>query len=67
MRGFRMFCRPKKDELNEDFVAGVEKAINVALDDLEKMREDEGEILKKRIGFSTFGNRKSTSGNRIES
>jgi uncharacterized protein (TIGR00255 family) len=36
----------KKDEVDAEFVLGVEKAINSALDDLEKMRENEGRMLK---------------------
>jgi uncharacterized protein (TIGR00255 family) len=40
---------PKKDELNGEFTAGVESAINSALDDLEQMRENEGEILKTEL------------------
>lgn len=36
----------KKDEVDAEFVLGVEKAINTALDDLEKMRENEGRMLK---------------------
>ncbi len=40
---------PKKDELAEDFVEGVEKALNTALDDLEKMRENEGRMLKDEM------------------
>lgn len=35
----------KKDEVDAEFILGVEKAINVALDDLEKMRENEGRML----------------------
>ena len=41
---------PKKDDLHPDFVAGVEKAFNAALDDLQKMREKEGELLKTELG-----------------
>ena len=36
----------KKDEVDAEFVIGVEKAINTALDDLEKMRGNEGRMLK---------------------
>jgi uncharacterized protein (TIGR00255 family) len=43
--------QPKKEELSEAFTAGVEKALNSALDDLEKMRENEGEILHKELDF----------------
>lgn len=35
----------KKDEVDAEFILGVEKAINGALDDLEKMRENEGRML----------------------
>ena len=42
---------PKKDDLSEQFVAGVESAINTALNDLEIMREKEGEILKNELEF----------------
>ena len=39
----------KKDEVDAEFVIGVEKAINTALDDLEKMRENEGRMLKDEL------------------
>jgi uncharacterized protein (TIGR00255 family) len=39
----------KKDEVDTEFVLGVEKAINTALDDLEKMRENEGRMLKDEL------------------
>lgn len=42
---------PKKDDLSEDFIVGVEKALNTALDDLEKMRENEGEMLRNELNF----------------
>jgi len=42
---------PKKDDLSEDFIVGVEKALNMALDDLEKMRENEGEMLRNELNF----------------
>jgi len=42
---------PKKDDLSEDFIVGVEKALNTALDDLEKMRENEGEMLSNELNF----------------
>lgn len=41
----------KKDDLSEEFVLGVEKAMNFALDDLEKMRENEGLMLKNELEF----------------
>jgi uncharacterized protein (TIGR00255 family) len=40
---------PKKDDLREAFTEGIESAINEALDDLEKMRESEGEMLKAEL------------------
>lgn len=42
---------PKKDDVNPDFIAGVVNALNEALDDLEKMREDEGKILQTELEF----------------
>lgn len=41
----------RKDDLSEEFVIGVEKAVNLALDDLEKMRENEGQMLKTELLF----------------
>ena len=38
--------QPKTEDLNEDFTNGIETAIRTALDELEKMREVEGESLK---------------------
>lgn len=40
---------PKKDDLSADFSAAIENAVNYALDDLEQMREKEGEILKTEL------------------
>ena len=40
---------PKKDEIKPEFVTGVEEALTAALDDLERMREIEGESLKKEL------------------
>ena len=40
---------PKKDDLSGEFIAGAERALNIALDELEKMREIEGEILKTEL------------------
>ena len=40
---------PKKDDLGEEFVAGVERALTAALDDLGKMRENEGRMLKNEM------------------
>jgi uncharacterized protein (TIGR00255 family) len=42
---------PKKDELSDEFIVGVEKALNMALDDLERMRENEGEMLRNELNF----------------
>lgn len=43
--------QPKKDDIDEAFILGVEKALEAALDDLEKMRENEGEMLKQELNF----------------
>jgi uncharacterized protein (TIGR00255 family) len=37
--------QPMRDGLDEEMIAGVERAIDVALDELEQMREREGEAL----------------------
>lgn len=42
---------PRKDGLSEEFIVGVEQALNNALDDLEKMRENEGTMLKTELDF----------------
>jgi len=42
---------PKKDDLNVEFIVGVERALLTALDDLEKMRENEGEMLRNELNF----------------
>lgn len=42
---------PKRDELDEHFIVGLERAVNFALDDLERMRANEGEMLKNELGF----------------
>ena len=42
---------PKKDDLSEEFIVGVERALNAALDDLERMRENEGEMLRNELNF----------------
>lgn len=39
----------KKDELSPEFVLGVEKAFQMALDGLEEMRQTEGESLKTEL------------------
>lgn len=41
----------KKDDLSEEFVLGVEKAVDLALNDLEKMRENEGLTLRNELVF----------------
>lgn len=41
----------KKDDLSEDFVRGVEQAFETALNELEAMRETEGESLKTELDF----------------
>ncbi len=40
---------PKKDDLSAEFSAAIENAVNVALNDLEQMRQNEGEILKTEL------------------
>lgn len=40
---------PKKDDLDPAFLAGIESALSSSLDDLEKMREKEGELLKTEL------------------
>ncbi len=40
---------PQRVELEEDFAVVVEKAVGLALDDLQKMREKEGELLHKEL------------------
>jgi uncharacterized protein (TIGR00255 family) len=41
--------QPKKDDLSEDFTGGVETAFAAALDELEAMRQTEGESLRKDL------------------
>jgi uncharacterized protein (TIGR00255 family) len=41
--------QPTRDALSDDVVAGIEKALNAALDDLERMRSQEGETLRKEM------------------
>jgi uncharacterized protein (TIGR00255 family) len=43
--------QPKKDEVGEEFVVGLETAMNFAIDDLEKMRENEGLMLRNELEF----------------
>lgn len=45
----------KKEDIGEDFVKGVEKAFQTALDELEVMRETEGESLKTELEFRLSG------------
>jgi uncharacterized protein (TIGR00255 family) len=40
---------PKKDELSDEFVVAVESAVNAALDDLERMRGNEGDMLENEL------------------
>lgn len=40
---------PRKDEIDASFIGGVEKALLAALDDLERMREKEGSMLKDEL------------------
>lgn len=40
---------PKKDGVDPEFVVGIEKSLTLALDDLEKMRENEGRMLKDEL------------------
>src|SRR5690349_4419723 len=40
---------PRRDELSDEFVVAVETAVNAALDDLEKMRGNEGEMLANEL------------------
>lgn len=46
---------PRKDDLSTEFKSGVEAALNHALDDLEKMRESEGEMLKQVLEANLAG------------
>lgn len=42
---------PQKEDLSEEFVVGIERAVNFALDDLQKMRSNEGEMLRNELNF----------------
>jgi uncharacterized protein (TIGR00255 family) len=42
---------PKRDDLSDEFISGIERAVNFALDDLEKMRENEGSMLRNELEF----------------
>ena len=39
----------RKEDLSDEFVVAVESAVNLALDDLEKMRHNEGEMLSNEL------------------
>ena len=41
--------QPKAEELSEEFTKALETAVSIALDELERMREVEGESLKKDL------------------
>ena len=41
--------QPARDGLDEKMIAGVERAVDLALDDLEKMREQEGAALRTEM------------------
>lgn len=45
----------KKDGLSEEFSAGITRAFEIALDDLEKMRRIEGDSLKNELEFRLSG------------
>ena len=40
---------PRKEDLSDEFVVAVENAVNLALDDLEKMRDNEGQMLATEL------------------
>lgn len=41
--------QPARDGLNEGMVGGIEEALDAALTELERMREQEGEVLRKEM------------------
>lgn len=41
--------QPKKDDLSEEFAFGASAAVTTAIEDLEKMRSSEGEMLKQEL------------------
>jgi len=43
--------QPKKEDLNVEFADAIKKSLEIALDELEKMREVEGESLKTELFF----------------
>jgi len=40
---------PRKEELSDEFIVAVESAVNFAIDDLEKMRLNEGQMLANEL------------------
>lgn len=40
---------PRKEELSDEFIVAVESAVNFAIDDLEKMRRNEGQMLANEL------------------
>lgn len=40
---------PRKEEMSDEFIVAVENAVNLALDDLEKMRDNEGQMLSAEL------------------
>lgn len=40
---------PRKDNIDENFTLGVEQALSAALDDLERMRSEEGRMLQNEL------------------
>jgi len=40
---------PRKEELSDEFIVAVESAVNFAIDDLEKMRQNEGQMLASEL------------------
>ena len=40
---------PKKEAIGDGFTSGMEKALTTALDDLQKMREEEGRMLREEV------------------
>jgi uncharacterized protein (TIGR00255 family) len=40
---------PRKEDLSDEFIVAVENAVNLALDDLEKMRNNEGQMLSTEL------------------
>jgi uncharacterized protein (TIGR00255 family) len=43
--------QPRKAELSDEFVVGAETAVHLAIDDLERMRGNEGDMLKAELEF----------------